>query len=95
MKETYYDIALVHLAEAGNLRGVFIAPYGSVSIGDEAETMDGRKGTVIAKINASTEYDFYKFISACFGNPDLPRLKGKTEYHVFQYEPEEQEEQAS
>lgn len=95
---TYYDIALVQLAEAGNLRGVFQAPYGSVKVGDQVETMDGKQGTVTAVTHSSTSMEGYAFLAACFGNPDLPRLKGKTEYHAFKYKPEkldEPEERAS
>ena len=89
MGKTYYDIALVQLAEAGNLRGVYKAPYGTVKVGDKVDTMDGRQGTVIAKTNVSMDYDLYAFLTACFGDPDLPCLKGRTEYYVFMYEPEE------
>ena len=88
MSKTYYDIVLVQLAEAGNLRGVFKAPYGSVKAGDRVETMDGRQGTVITTVYAAADTDIYYFFANCFGNPDLPPLKGKTEYHEFLYEGE-------
>ena len=91
MSNTYYDIVLVHLAEAGNLRGVFKAPCWSVNAGDLVETMDGRQGTVIATMCSAADSVGYNFLVACFGNPDLPPLKGKTEFHEFRYE----EEQAS
>lgn len=96
MNRTYYDIALVQLAEAGNLRGVYKAPYGSVNEGDQVETMDGKHGTVAAVTYLSANSEGYSFLAACFGSPDdLPCLKGKTEYHAFKYKPEEPEEQAS
>lgn len=91
MSNRYFDIVLVRLADAGNLRGVFKAPYGSVTKGDLVETMDGKQGTAIITICLSENSDSYEFLSQCFGNPDLPALQGKTEYHKFRYE----EEQAS
>ena len=88
MGKRYFDIALVRLEDVGNLRGVFKAPYGSVHLGDMVDNMDGKKGTVIALMCAAQDMDSYSFLEACFGNPDLPLLKGKTEYHEFLYEGE-------
>lgn len=79
------DLVLVDLSETGNPRGVFEAPYASTTVGDTVTTADGISGTVKAVESASVNDSFYRMIRACFGNPDIPKLKGKTEYHESRY----------
>lgn len=87
--EDYIDIVRVEIDEEPGLSAVYQTPSYSVAAGDKVIDENGVTGIVTNILSARIGSDAEQFITACFGVPKLPKLKGKTTYTEFQY-PEEQ-----
>ena len=83
------QIVLVELEKMPATKAVYEAPGLSVTAGDYVDTGDTGKGRVISVLTSRPDYPEYRFLSAAFGLPDLPKLKGRIIYKAFHYDEEE------